>query len=579
MKNRFIRNLTALGILAASVLGASVIANCEEAVPESIAFKTEAYILPTLDAEFDMASILEITGGDAGEIIYSVYDDTVAEVNEEGMLLAKDYGVTTIIACVAADETICASIDVAVCDFYGMYAGTKMIEAMGCDIDVEITLEEDGTYSFYRAPMNINMDGGGEMPEMTDNGTYEVNGIEVTFTGEELGEFTVTFQLDEDGTSLVGKIPTGGPATQMELVKAETEEALEAEIEEANTASLANDYYIDLTELGMKLTFYLRLEEEGTFLFSNTLDFEVNKSSGTFQESEGAYLMVYDSVNGEEKSVSDGVTSTFEVLEDGTLDFTESMIYYGSATANTGSAEEENAKLLAKVVTEDYESPTIESEFQTGIYVSENVTEGDVTYSHTVSFYEDNSYVHTTIYDKDGKTAFACETGTYGVSTSQLALSPEKTEADGMESRIECEVVDDSHLKLSILPYIDAEERTQLDFTKTDSAEKIAELNGEAVGKEGDSYDATVKIYADGTYESLVEGFTETGILVLDTEENYLKQYPDHPETGVRGLNQVATVPAGTLTFDGNALLLKGLRIRKSAGLTRYECAVSEGNR
>lgn len=352
------------------------------------------------------------------------------------------------------------------------------------------------------------------------------------------------------------------------------------EEEEKKTASkaaaLANDYYIDLTELGMKLTIYLRLDEEGKFLFSNTLDFEVNKSSGTYQESEDAYIMVYDSVNGEEKSVSDGVTSTFEVLEDGTLDFTESVIYYGSASANTGSAEDENVKMLAVVVPEDYESPITESEFQTGIYVSEDVTEAGVTYSHAVSFYEDNSYVHMTIYEKDGNKAFDRETGSFGVSTTQLALQPEKTETAGMENRVECEVVDDSHLTLSVFPYAGADERMQMAFTKTDSVGKIAEFFGAAVSKEGESFEVTINLYADGTYESEAEGFTETGILVLDTEEGYLKQYPDHPETGVRGLNQVATVPAGTLTYKEEGLVLEGLRIRKSAGLTRYECTVRE---
>ena len=59
----------------------------------------------------------------------------------------------------------------------------------------------------------------------------------------------------------------------------------EKETSAADTKEVANEYYIDLTDLGMKLTFYLRLEENGKFLFSNTLDFEVNKSSGTFQKS------------------------------------------------------------------------------------------------------------------------------------------------------------------------------------------------------------------------------------------------------------------------------------------------------
>ena len=343
-----------------------------------------------------------------------------------------------------------------------------------------------------------------------------------------------------------------------------------------DVAKLANDYYIDLTDLGMKLTIYLRMDEEGSFIFSNTLDFEVNKSSGTVQESEGEYIMVYDSVNGEEKSISDGVTSTFELLEDGTLDFTESMIHYGSATANTGSAGDPDARMLALIVPEDYEAPDTESDFQMGIYVTDDVTEAGTTYSHVISFYEDNSYVHLTTFETDGKLNFDYETGTYGISTTQLGMEPDGAEDSGHAARVESEVVDDSNLKLSILPYAGAEERQVLEFTKTDTAEVVAELIGEAAGKEGETFEVAVKIYADGTYESTSEGFTETGILLLDTEENYVKQYPDHPETGVRGLNQVATVPSGTLKNEGEGLVIEGLRIRKSAGLTRYE-AVVEG--
>lgn len=345
----------------------------------------------------------------------------------------------------------------------------------------------------------------------------------------------------------------------------------------ADTKDLANDYYIDLTDLGMKLNIYLRLDGEGNFIFSNTLDFETDKSSGTFQKSEDEYIMVYSSVNGEEKSVSEGLTSTFTVMEDGSLDFTNTeCIHYGSARPTAAESDDPDAAMIAHIVPEDFEAPDTESDFQPGIYVTEDVTEGGVTYAHAVSFYEDNSYVHLTVFEQDGKTMFDCETGTYGISTTQLAMEPANAEGEGHDGRVESEVVDDSALKLSILPYAGAAERQVLDFTKTDAADVITELGGEAEGKEGETFPVTIKIYADGSYESAAEGFTETGILVLDSEEGYVKQYPDHPETGVRGLNQVATVPSGTLKDDNGALAMDGLRIRKSAGLTRYECMVAE---
>ena len=106
--------------------------------------------------------------------------------------------------------------------------------------------------------------------------------------------------------------------------------------------------------------------------------------------------------------------------------------------------------------------------------------------------------------------------------------------------------------------------------------DRMAELTGSGETKEGEAFAVTVKLYTDGSYESTAGDFTETGILMLDSENALCKQYPDHPETAVRGLNQVATVPAGVLSGENGKLTLEGLRVRKSAGLTRYECSVTE---
>ena len=339
------------------------------------------------------------------------------------------------------------------------------------------------------------------------------------------------------------------------------------------TEELAGNYYIDLTDLGMKLTFYLDLEQDGTFMFSNTLDFETNKSSGTWQKSGEDYMMVYDSVNGEEKSVSDGLTTTFTALEDGSLDFTgeSGCIHYGSATASTVGADDPDAKLIAYPVTDDYEEQEEGTDFQSGVYVSEDVEEDGTSYSHVVSFYEDGSYLHLTTYEEDGQERFVSETGKYSVSTTQLAMEPEE------KDRVACEVVDDSNLKLSILPYAGAESRETVDFQKTDAAEELMKLSGEgSVKGSSDTFEVTMTLYNDGSYETTADEFTETGVLAMDSETNFEKQYPDHPESGVRGLNQVTTVPAGEITGDGGKLTISGLRVRNSEELNRYECTVTQ---
>lgn len=337
-----------------------------------------------------------------------------------------------------------------------------------------------------------------------------------------------------------------------------------------NTKDVAGDYYLDLSDLGMKLTVFLKLEENGKFIFSNTLDFEVNKSSGTFQKSGEEYVMVFDSVNGEEKSISEGMTGSFFVDEEGRLDFSGSdTIPYGSARISTVS-EDENVKLLGILVTEDYIAPTQESEFQTGSYGTDPVERNGIFYSHMVSFYEDNTYLHFVNWEEGGVMKCFSETGTYGISTTQLALEPEG------ENRVECEVTDGEHVTLSLLPFGGAGERQEMTFTRTDSVGMVGTFTGKGTKKQDSSeFSAECTLYEDGSYEISADGFTETGILVLDSANSYLKQYPDHPETGERGLSQVATVPAGTFTSNGK-VTFGDLRVRTSESLAREICTVTE---
>lgn len=341
-----------------------------------------------------------------------------------------------------------------------------------------------------------------------------------------------------------------------------------------NTSEVKGDYYIDLTELGMKLTIYLRLDDKGNFRFSNTLSFAVDKSSGTFKKSGDKYIMIYTSVNGEPKSISDGLTSVFGVRSDGNLDFTEcDRIYYGSAMATTTSADNPEAKMIAIVVPEGFVEPSSETDFTCGVYTAEPVTNSGVTYNHSVSFFEDGTYLQFTVYEKDGKTCFFSEKGIYSVSTTQLAVTP-----DG-DKRTESEVISKTGLGLSVLPYPEASERERITFKKTETEpETVAVLEGEGKITGSDkTFKASFKIFSDGSYLSEADGFTEKGLIFLNSEEGYAKQYPDNTQTGERGIGQVTMVAAGKISYGENLkLVLTDMRVRTSVSLTRYKCTVYE---
>lgn len=353
--------------------------------------------------------------------------------------------------------------------------------------------------------------------------------------------------------------------------------------------AVAGDYYLDLSELGMKLVIYLRLTENGTFQFSNTTDFEINKSSGVVQKGANDYVMVYESVNGADKSISDGLTSSFFIDDEGRLDFTHcEKIYYGSASATTTS-DSSDAKLLAVKIPEGYEQPDTESAFTTGTYTTytakgtalgemqgtaqsearSEATGANRTY--TATFYVDNTYVVTESRTENGEKQYFSETGTYGVNTSQLALTPEGKE------RISCEVLSDLELQIQVLTGVDTDSRETLTFKKQEVKEVTAKLTGTGtVTGTNESFDVTVLLYSDGSYTSRAGSFTENGVIVPDSKDGTFKIYPDNNETKLRGLNQIATVPAGTLSSESGSLKLEGFRVRNSDNLTRYKCEISE---
>ena len=337
----------------------------------------------------------------------------------------------------------------------------------------------------------------------------------------------------------------------------------------ADTSAIAGDYYLDLTDLGMKLTIYLRIGSDGSFLFSNTTAFEVNKSSGTVTAADDGWLMVYSSVNGEEKSLSDGLTSSFAVTEGGVLDFSScEKVYYGSASATTTSADNPDAGLYAVPITDDYVAPDTGSDFTVGAYAGAVSGADGISYTCYASFFTDSSYL--LVLTENDNTIVGAEGGRYGVSTTQLALTPD----DG--SRVSCEVVSESELSVSVLLPGESE-RTALTVTAAGENTLLASYTGSGtVTGTDETFEAELLLYTDGSYTVTAGDFTENGLFVPDFATASYKIYPDHPETGDRGLYQVSSVPAGELTTgdDGFTIMeLSAFRVRLSESLNRDKCS------
>lgn len=215
-----------MAVLTMLCIVASMVALAEETSAD-MTFSVPAVMMVQAGDTLDSASLLL---NPAEDLIYTSSDEMIATVDESGLITAMADGIVTVVAVSASDTSVYAYMDVAICNYLGVYEGSKHVDAMGCDIDVALTLAQDGTFTYYRSPMSIAMAGGGEMPELNDRGTYLFNGSEFVFASEQLGEFSAMFTFVDGIPALQGKIPTGGPSTDMEL--AQTEPAVIEEPEE-----------------------------------------------------------------------------------------------------------------------------------------------------------------------------------------------------------------------------------------------------------------------------------------------------------------------------------------------------------
>ena len=73
--------------------------------------------------------------------------------------------------------------------------------------------------------------------------------------------------------------------------------------------SIAGDYQIDITNLGMPLIFYMRINEDNSFQLSPDRGFTQDRGHGTIGSSAGIYLMIYSTSTPDEPK-----TTTFELV-------------------------------------------------------------------------------------------------------------------------------------------------------------------------------------------------------------------------------------------------------------------------
>lgn len=194
--------------------------------------------------------------------------------------------------------------------------------------------------------------------------------------------------------------------------------------------ALHGDYAIDITNLGMALKFYLRINEDNTFVLSANRQFSDDRGSGTIGELDGTYLMIYsDSTPDRSK------TATFERVGPNLV--FRSTLPYGSANISFEKEDDEDPEIVYHLTADKY---VYEEYYDT--YLGFSSMDG-VEYEYVLNLGAGAKYQFVS---KDGETAVYNEGGSFRVADGSIMITPQD------EVELVGSITDDGALEIEVKP-------------------------------------------------------------------------------------------------------------------------------
>ncbi len=235
--------------------------------------------------------------------------------------------------------------------------------------------------------------------------------------------------------------------------------------------AIAGDYQIDITNLGMPLVFYLRIEADGAFALSPNLGFEASESrgEGVLGESQGVYMMIY-----KEHSADNPKTATFQL--DGPNLVFQSTLPYGSSNIRNSAEDADDPSIVYMLTAE-----TLALAEYYGTYAgghSKMAMGSTVDYVYTLTLKAGLRYEFESSFSMGGSAYTFSETGSWTVDGTQFTLVP----ADG--SDVQGTIDANGDITVGILPSEMASSRTEsllriathADFAGTFVGEKVSPM-------------------------------------------------------------------------------------------------------
>lgn len=184
--------------------------------------------------------------------------------------------------------------------------------------------------------------------------------------------------------------------------------------------SIVGEYIIDITDLGMPLQFYLKIDSDDNFYLSPDRTYETDKGHGTVGSSGDTYMLIYSDSTADEPK-----TSTFHITEKN-LHF-DANLPYGSSNLPASKVDEDNPDITYYLV-----GRTLMYEDYYGEYAgthSVSAMGSDVVYEYYIKLSEGREFLFFSEYEMSGTEYEYIETGYFDIEDDALTLKLE-AEAD-----------------------------------------------------------------------------------------------------------------------------------------------------
>lgn len=244
------------------------------------------------------------------------------------------------------------------------------------------------------------------------------------------------------------------------------------------TFELHGDYAIDITDLGMALTFYLRIAADNSFVLSANRQFSDDRGSGTIGELDGTYLMIYSDSTPEKSK-----TATFERVGPNLL--FQSTLPYGSANISFERVDEDDPDLVYRLMADKY----VYEEYYDTYLGYQSVGELEYDYVLTLGPGAKYSLVSTMV---KGEAPSYEEKGSFRVAGESIFITPQGA------AELQGAVTEDRGLELDVKPE-ESLDRTPILFRVATTAAHAGRWYAE---KNGTAAELTLDYFGGYSFES-----------------------------------------------------------------------------